>query len=431
MNIPVLRFFYDRLLWFFIMHTEVRQRAKHSPETENNPSLEKEILPRKQPTVYKPRLICFILFILILFSFIFVEFLVECPIEPQYHNLPTPPEFTGGLIPSDQLSNSLHLYEGQLKGPESIVVKNGHIYTGTAQGQVLDIYEGVIRVLASFGSLEPSSCGSYKNEPSCGRPLGMRVYKEDYLLVLDAYLGLFMVSTKNGDFVELFSSKTDISGGKTKFLNDLDIAKDGRIFFTDSSSKYERRHNVLEVMESAPHGRLLVYDPNTQLVSVWADKLYFPNGVQISHDQKYVLVSQTTKCNIVRFNVNEPSDMSIFADNLPGLPDNIRLSSTGGYWVTFATIRRRRFSAYDFLARRPWIRQFLAKVIDLESVAQLVARPYGLLLELDQDGAVSRSLHDPSGTVIGAVSEVEDVDGVLYLGSYKAPFIGKLDNNLY
>lgn len=52
-------------------------------------------------------------------------------------------------------------------------------------------------------------------------------------------------------------------------------------------------------------------------------------------------------------------NMEVFMDNLPGLPDNIRLSSSGGYWVGMAT---KRSSVYDFMARQPWIKKFLTKV---------------------------------------------------------------------
>lgn len=54
---------------------------------------------------------------------------------------------------------------------------------------------------------------------------------------------------------------------------------------------------------------------------------------------------------------------------------------------------------------------------------------YGLIIELDSQGKIIRSLHDPRASVISSVSEVEDVNGVLYLGSFQAPFIGKLDLN--
>lgn len=53
----------------------------------------------------------------------------------------------------------------------------------------------------------------------------------------------------------------------------------------------------------------------------------------------------------------------LFMENLPGLPDNIRPSSSGGYWVGMATARRGgKFSLLDFAAPRPWIRKLITKV---------------------------------------------------------------------
>lgn len=40
--------------------------------------------------------------------------------------------------------------------------------------------------------------GLEKNEPTCGRPLGMRMSKDGYLIVADAYLGLFKVNVATG-----------------------------------------------------------------------------------------------------------------------------------------------------------------------------------------------------------------------------------------
>ena len=53
----------------------------------------------------------------------------------------------------------------------------------------------------------------------------------------------------------------------------------------------------------------------------------------------------------------------MFADNLPGLPDNIRRSERGGYWVAFAVVRHpEKFSVWDTLSNKPWIRRQMAKV---------------------------------------------------------------------
>ena len=40
--------------------------------------------------------------------------------------------------------------------------------------------------------------GRFEDEPTCGRPLGMRLDKNGYLVVVDAYLGLFKVNVATG-----------------------------------------------------------------------------------------------------------------------------------------------------------------------------------------------------------------------------------------
>ena len=40
--------------------------------------------------------------------------------------------------------------------------------------------------------------GAPENEPTCGRPLGLRMHK-GYLYVVDTYLGIFKVSVDTGN----------------------------------------------------------------------------------------------------------------------------------------------------------------------------------------------------------------------------------------
>ena len=57
--------------------------------------------------------------------------------------------------------------------------------------------------------------------------------------------------------------------------------------------------------------------------------------------------------------------LELFA-NVPGIPDNIRPSKAGGYWVAIAFARHpTRLWFYEFTATRPWIRRVLSKVSQL------------------------------------------------------------------
>lgn len=57
--------------------------------------------------------------------------------------------------------------------------------------------------------------------------------------------------------------------------------------------------------------------------------------------------------------------VDLFVENLPGFPDNIRPSSSGGYWVGMSTIRANPgFSMLDFLSERPYIKRMIFKVTE-------------------------------------------------------------------
>ncbi|XP_035965892.1 adipocyte plasma membrane-associated protein isoform X3 [Halichoerus grypus] len=242
-------------------------------------------------------------------------------------------------------------------------------------------------------------------------------------------IGPESIANIGGEVKLLISSETPIEGRKMSFVNDLTITQDGRkIYFTDSSSKWQRRDYLLLVMEGTDDGRLLEYDTETKEVKVLLDQLRFPNGVQLSPAEDFVLVAETTMARIRRFYLSGlmKGGADLFVENLPGFPDNIRPSSSGGYWVGMATIRSNPgFSMLDFLSERPYIKRMIFKLFSQETVMKFVPR-YSLVLELSDSGAFRRSLHDPDGQVASYISEVHEHDGHLYLGSFRAPFLCRL-----
>ena len=53
--------------------------------------------------------------------------------------------------------------------------------------------------------------------------------------------------------------------------------------------------------------------------------------------------------------------------------------------------------------------------------------PCGIIFEVDKHGEIVRALMDPKGEKLSFISEVEDDAGILYIGSFREPYIGKLD----
>ncbi|XP_063774201.1 adipocyte plasma membrane-associated protein isoform X1 [Pseudophryne corroboree] len=353
--------------------------------------------------------------------------LLESPIEPHSLSFPTPPLMTGVLEANLKLRKAERLYEGQLLGPESIANIGDVLFTGTADGQIVKIEDGNIHTIARLGK---PPCGTRENEPNCGRPLGLRVGPNGTLYVADAYQGIFEVNPVTGAVKMLVSSQTPVQGKKMSFVNDLAVTSDGRkIYFTDSSSKWQRRDYAYLVMEGTDDGRLLEYDTLTKEVKVLMGGLRFPNGVQLSPAEDFLLVAETSMARVRRYYVSglTKGGVDMFVDNMPGFPDNIRLSSTGGYWVAMSAVRLNPgFSMMDFLADKPWIKKIIFKLLSQETVMKFVPR-YSLVVELGEKGSYRRSFHDPNGEVATYISEAHEHDGYLYLGSFRSPFLCKLN----
>jgi adipocyte plasma membrane-associated protein len=75
------------------------------------------------------------------------------------------------------------------------------LYTGTWDAKIVKIVNGVVE--KTMRLTKRTDCdGSFESEPLCGRPLGIRRLNSQELIVMDAYLGIFVV-----DFDKGFSQK--------------------------------------------------------------------------------------------------------------------------------------------------------------------------------------------------------------------------------
>ena len=143
--------------------------------------------------------------------------------------------------------------------------------------------------------------GAPEQEAECGRPLGMRFDRYGAnLVVADAYNGLLEVNPKARTVSTLVPPQPGVDGVPLAFINDLDIARDGTIYFTDSSKKWQRRHNRYSILEGDNTGRLFAYYPKNGEVEVLLDDLQFANGVQLSPEGDFLLVVETIAARIMK-----------------------------------------------------------------------------------------------------------------------------------
>lgn len=330
---------------------------------------------------------------------------VPSPIDPLAWEAPKAPAMTGILEPNDTLMKAQLLGQGQLHGPEDTAVDaQGRVYAGLQDGRI-------VRVLADDSVETFADTG--------GRPLGMDFDASGNLIVADAYKGLLNIDAQGA--IKVLTTEAD--GLPFAFTDDLDIARDGTIYFSDASSRFEQPDYLLDLLEARPHGRLLAYDPATGATRVLLKDLYFANGVALSADEDFVLVNETYRYRITRYWLkgDKAGSHDIFIDNLPGLPDNLQGDRKGTFWVALPTPRK---ADADFLHRHPWLKAQLAK---LPRFMWPKAIPYGLAIALDEQGNIVRSLHDTSGAHLRMVTSVKPVGDQLYLGSLDNDRIGRLD----
>ena len=128
------------------------------------------------------------------------------------------------------------------------------------------------------------------------------------MIAADAFRGLLSIAP-DGTITEL---AIEADGVPIRYADDVDVAADGKIYFSDASTKFVAKKwgtyeaSLLDLMEHGGHGRLLVYDPATGVAKTLLDGLNFANGVAVSHNQKSVLVNETWGYRVLRFWIAGP-----------------------------------------------------------------------------------------------------------------------------
>ena len=207
---------------------------------------------------------------------------------------------------------------GDVNGPEAIAFDgNGLMYTANEDGRII--------VLNRDGS-NPQDYAQ-----TGGRPLGLKFDLQGNLIVADAFQGLLSIDT-TGQITVL---STSFAGVPFMLTDDLDIGSDGTIYFSDASSLNSLGNHTNDWGQ--PNGRLLSYNPNTDVTNLLLDNLYFANGVALSHDESYLLVNESAVNHIRRYWLTGPNsgqtDVFSNVNQFQGLPDNITYNDDSLFWV--------------------------------------------------------------------------------------------------
>ncbi|MEK4063850.1 MULTISPECIES: SMP-30/gluconolactonase/LRE family protein [unclassified Paenibacillus] len=330
-----------------------------------------------------------------------VFLLYPSPVKPAKWSAPTAPSFeeAGPWQQNNKLS-SAQLVTDAPQFPEFITFdKEGQLYTGDSDGKIYRVpfdAEGNPQKAQLFADTQ-------------GTPNGLIFDAKGDLIVTDVQRGLLSINPSGS--IEVLADQVD---GKPIYLaNELDIAKDGSIYFSDTSNY--GKVTFKEMAENKPHGRLLKYDPMTKKTTVLLEGLYFANGVALSADEDFVLVAESYHYQLTRYWLKGPKEgtSDIFADNLAGFPDNITRDDQGHFWVGIFTTR---LSFVDQMHSNPWLASTMAKVPQSLLNGASAPAKHGLAAEFSPQGELIGSWHDPEGKLYG-VTTAASHNGYLYIGT--------------
>jgi sugar lactone lactonase YvrE len=361
------------------------------------------LLYQKQPSMLKK--ILRLLLILIVAALAYLLFF-PVPINPGTWTPPVAPTLTGQFQQNDRLAQVQRLNVGEGHKPEDVAVDSqGRIYAGLEDGRIVQ--------------LQPDGTQPKVFANTNGRPLGLAFAPGGNLIVADAIKGLLSIDPAG----TLQVLVTEADGVQFGCLNDLDVAADGTIYFTEASHKFPMSKFASDIIEHQPNGRFLTYDPHTKITRTIFKGLYFANGVAVSPDQTFVLVAETGLYRVLKFSLSEmpQGKYEIFIDNLPGFPDGVSSNRKDKFWLSLVTPRD---AVFDKILPYPLARKI---VFRLPEFLHPAPKRYSFVVGLDPSGRVVENLQngDPKG--YAQIANAVEFNGSLYLGSIGEDTVGRFN----
>jgi sugar lactone lactonase YvrE len=351
-------------------------------------------------------------------------------IDPVVVTVGPNPGLAGVFQPNEALRSVRWLGEAMGQGPEDVTVKDGYAYTGLADGRIVRIRidgstaagPAPIQPVIPGGTPQPTTTsGAELVANTGGRPLGLQHDPFGNIVVADAKRGLIAITPN----AQIFVVAARYENRPLLFVDDLDIALDGTIYFSDASMRYGIDEFQLDFLEGRTTGRLFSYDPRTNALQVRLDNLAFANGVALGPDEEYVLVNETAAHRITRYWLKGPKvgQRDTFIENLPGYPDNLSFNGRDLFWVALAG---RRSEALEAQLGNPFMRRVAYRLQSIGLAPAPAADPYGMVIAINLQGQVVATLQDPGGRTIRSVTSVNESNGLLYFGSLETDRIATL-----
>ena len=339
-------------------------------------------------------------------------------VSPTYVALPPAPG-TGDGSPY-ALNDGLRPVElvglGQIDGPEDVILdEDDNLYAGTRTGDI-------VRFLA------PDHQRQELYAHVGGRPLGMAFARDGSLVCCVGGMGLYRI-TRNRS-VEKLTDETNrswlsvIDDSRLKLADDLDIAPDGRVFFSEATIRYEMHDWPVDCLESRGNGRIVCFDPNSGKTRTVLRNLIFPNGICMAADGQSFMFAETWGCRVSRYWFEGPKAgrvERVIAD-LPGYPDNINRASDGTFWLALVGMRT---PSLDLAMKLPGFRKRMARRIAHDEWLYPNINT-GCIVRFDEAGAILEVLWDLGGQNHPMITSMREHRGHLYIGGIFNNRIGRL-----
>ncbi|MBZ0162854.1 MAG: SMP-30/gluconolactonase/LRE family protein [Notoacmeibacter sp.] len=316
---------------------------------------------------------------------------------------------------NDKLRNVEIIGCGLIEGPEDVILdREGNLYCGNRHGDIIrfsgpDFADP--EVIAHVG----------------GHPLGLAFDPTGNLLVCIGGMGLYQVSPDR--VVSKLTDETNrslfsvIDDSRLRLADDLDVAPDGRVFFSEATIRYEMHDWAVDALESRGNGRIICYDPRTGRTRTEIRGLVFPNGICMASDGQSFFFAESWACRVSRYWFDGPKKGQVerVLENLPGYPDNINRASDGCYWVALLGMRS---PALDVALRRPGFRRRMARRVAQDNWIFPNINT-GCVAKFSEQGEILESLWDLGGENHPMITSMREHKGYLYLGGIYNNRIGR------
>jgi ribose transport system permease protein len=347
------------------------------------------------------------------------KILNEVYVAPIYHKMgETLSALPDGGTPyalNNKISKTEYIGLGELEGPEDVILdRDDHLYCGTRHGEIIRFFAPEYTKWEVFAH-------------TGGFPLGLAFDKEGTLLSCVGAMGLYAIS-KQGEVKQL-SAETSrsytsiVDDARLRDPNDLDVGPDGKIYFTDSTTRYDAHDWALDSIEGRPTGRLLVFDPKTGQTKTLLDNYRYANGVCLAHDGKSVFFAESWACRVHRYWLEGPKagTAECVIKDMPGYPDNINRASDGNYWMAWLGMRT---PSFDLALRHPGFRKRMTRRLPADEWLFPNINTGGVV-KFDAEGNIIETLGDLTGMSHPMVTSMREHKGYLYVGGILNNRVGR------